>query len=51
MRVEFSLETKAEFEDGERYYECQVQGLGAQFRVDIRNALIRLRNWPLTCTN
>jgi hypothetical protein len=47
MHVEFSLEAKAEFEDGERYYECQVQGLGAQFRTDVRNALIRIRNWPL----
>lgn len=47
MHVEFSLEAKAEFEDDERYYECQVQGLGAQFRTDVRNALIRIRNWPL----
>lgn len=47
MHVEFSLEAKAEFEDSERYYECQVQELGAQFRTDVRNALIRIRNWPL----
>ena len=47
MYFEFSPEAKAEFEDGERYYERQVQGLGAQFRADVREALIRLRNWPL----
>lgn len=39
MHVEFSLEAKAEFEDSERYYECQVQRLGAQFRADVRNTL------------
>ncbi|WP_350131893.1 hypothetical protein [Nitrosomonas sp.] len=33
MHVEFSLEAKAEFEDSERYYECQLQGLGAQFCI------------------
>ena len=33
MHVEFLLEAKEEFEDSERYYECQVQGLGAQFRT------------------
>lgn len=47
MHIEFSLEAKAEFEDSERYYECQVQGLGSQFRSDVRSALIRIRNWPL----
>ena len=47
MHVEFSLEAKAEFEDSERYYECQVQGLGSQFRSDVRSTLIRIRNWPL----
>lgn len=33
MHIEFSLEAKAEFEDSERYHECQVQGLGAHFRI------------------
>jgi hypothetical protein len=33
MHVEFSLEAKAEFEDSERYYECQMQGLGVQFCI------------------
>lgn len=47
MHVEFSLEAKSEFEDSKRYYECQMQGLGAQFHADIRNALIRICNWPL----
>ncbi len=47
MHFEFSPEAKAEFEDGERYYERQVAGLGAQFRADVREALIRLRSWPL----
>ena len=46
MRVEFSPEAKAEFEDSEGYYERQVPGLGNRFRVDIRDALARLRRWP-----
>jgi hypothetical protein len=47
MRFEFSPEAKAEFSDGESYYELQVPGLGARFRADVRDALKRLRHWPL----
>jgi len=47
MRIEFSPEAKLEFEDGARYYERQVPGLGGRFRADVRDALVRLRNWPL----
>ncbi|WP_068857921.1 type II toxin-antitoxin system RelE/ParE family toxin [Perlucidibaca aquatica] len=47
MRVEFSPQAKAEFEDGERYYEQQLLGLGMRFRKDTRDALARLRHWPL----
>ncbi|MCE5360424.1 hypothetical protein [Candidatus Igneacidithiobacillus taiwanensis] len=47
MRIAFSPEAKLEFEDGERYYERQVTGLGARFRTEVREALSRLRHWPL----
>jgi plasmid stabilization system protein ParE len=47
MRVEFSPEAKREFDDGERYYERQVPGLGLRFRVDLQSAVRRLRTWPL----
>jgi plasmid stabilization system protein ParE len=47
MRVEFSPEARSEFEDGEDYYERQQNGLGARFRADVREALSRLRRWPL----
>lgn len=47
MRFEFSPEAKAELEDGVRYYERQVPGLGRKFRSDVRDALVRLRHWPL----
>ena len=47
MHVEFSAEAKLEFEDGEHYYERQLPGLGARFRADVREALVRLKNWPL----
>ena len=47
MRLEFSPQARAEFEDGEHYYEAQVPGLGNRFRKDIQQALRRLRRWPL----
>lgn len=47
MRIEFSPEARLKFEDGKRYYERQVPGLGERFRADVRDALARLRSWPL----
>lgn len=47
MRIAFSPEAAAEFNDGERYYERQLPGLGARFRAEVRAALKRLRHWPL----
>ena len=46
MRILFSPEARAEFDDAERYYEQQVPGLGKRFRGEIRAALKRLRHWP-----
>jgi plasmid stabilization system protein ParE len=43
----FSRDARAEFSDGESYYERQMPGLGARFRADVRDALKRLRHWPL----
>lgn len=47
MRIEFSPQAKAEFEDGEAYYARQVPGLGARYREDVRHALVRMGRWPL----
>jgi plasmid stabilization system protein ParE len=47
MRVEFSPEAKSEFDDGRRYHEKLVPGLGARFRDEVRQALARIRSWPL----
>ena len=47
MRIDFSPQAKAEFEDGEAYDERQVPGLGARFRAVVRQALLRMRHWPL----
>ncbi|CAH1072479.1 hypothetical protein [Candidatus Nitrotoga sp. 1052] len=38
IRIDFSPQAKAEFEDGEAYYERQVPGLGARFRAEVRQA-------------
>ena len=47
MEIEFSQEAKTEFDEGVQYYERQLTGLGIQFHADVRNSLVRLRNWPL----
>lgn len=49
MRLIFSPEARAEFEEAERYYERQAPGLGAAFRAEVKAALPRIRNWPLSC--
>lgn len=48
MRVVFSPEARLEFEEAERYYNEQWQGLGSRFRAEIRAALPRIRKWPLS---
>lgn len=47
MRMVFSPEAMTEFTDGENYYERQMPALGSRFRADVRDALSRLRKWPL----
>lgn len=49
MRVVFSPQAQEEFEEAERYYNRQASHLGGEFRRDIREALPRLRQWPLAC--
>lgn len=47
MRIAFIAEARGEFDEAERYFERQVPGLGARFRVEVQGALRRLRRWPL----
>jgi toxin ParE1/3/4 len=49
MRVIFSPEAREEFDEAERYYNRQVEGLGQRFRAEVRLALPRIRAWPLSC--
>jgi len=49
MRVIFSPEARLEFEDAERYYDKQVEGLGNRFRAEVKTALSRMKAWPLSC--
>jgi len=49
MRLVFSPEARLEFEEAERYYERQASGLGSAFRAAIKEALPRIRTWPLSC--
>lgn len=48
MRVVFSPEARLEFEEAERYYDQQLEGLGARFRAEVRAALPRIQKWPLS---
>ena len=48
MRVLFSPQAQAEFEDAARYYNEQRHGLGDEFRREMRNFLSRLRRAPLS---
>ena len=47
MDIVFSPESKREFDDGEHDYNCQVAHLGSRFRQEVREALQRIRHWPL----
>jgi plasmid stabilization system protein ParE len=49
MRLVFSPEARREFEEAEHYYERQAQGLGSAFRASVKEALPRIRAWPLSC--
>jgi hypothetical protein len=49
MRVVFSPQASSEFDEGEHYYEQQVPGLGGRLRKEVKEALVRLRSWPLAC--
>lgn len=49
MRLIFSPEARREFEEAERYHECQAPGLGTAFRAGVKEALPRIRAWPLSC--
>lgn len=49
MHVVFSPEARAEFEEGERYYNRQLPGLGRRFRQEVQQVLRRARSWPMSC--
>jgi plasmid stabilization system protein ParE len=48
MRVIFSPEARAEFDEAVQYYDQQRHGLGDDLRAEIREFLPRLQRSPLT---
>jgi hypothetical protein len=48
MRVVLSFEARQEFDEAERYYEREFEGLGKRSRVEVRTGIRRIRNWPLS---
>ncbi|MBN2383399.1 type II toxin-antitoxin system RelE/ParE family toxin [bacterium] len=50
MKVIFDELAKRELEDAFEYYECEVPGLGEQFRHEIRYGIRRIAQYPLAWT-
>jgi plasmid stabilization system protein ParE len=46
MRVRFLTAARDEFREGVRYYDNQRDGLGAEFREQVRAAVERIRQFP-----
>lgn len=49
MRVVFDPLARAELDDAVAWYDTQRQGLGAEFRLAVRDAVNRLQRRPLAC--
>ena len=46
MKVRFSALTTAELDDATKYYDAQFAGLGKRFRMEVRNAAVRISQYP-----
>lgn len=46
MKVFFSTYAKFELEDAERFYELDRKGLGKKFKADVREAMLRISEYP-----
>ena len=46
MKVRFSELATAELDDATRFYEAQFRGLGKRFRMEVRNAAVRISEYP-----
>jgi hypothetical protein len=47
MRVALAPEARQEFDEAERFYEQQLEGLGKRFRDEVIAGIRRIRRWPL----
>ena len=46
MKVRFSELATAELDDATKFYEAQFTGLGKRFRMEVRNAAVRISEYP-----
>ena len=46
MRVIFTRIARRELEDAVRYYELEYSGLGHRFKEEVRNAALRIAEYP-----
>ena len=46
MKVRFSDLAAAELDDATKFYEAQFMGLGKRFRMEVRNAAVRISEYP-----
>ncbi|WP_061214438.1 type II toxin-antitoxin system RelE/ParE family toxin [Syntrophomonas wolfei] len=51
MRVVFSNYAKLELEDAARFYNLQHAGLGNRFKVEVKNAALRIAKYPTAWSN
>jgi mRNA-degrading endonuclease RelE of RelBE toxin-antitoxin system len=49
MVVRFDRLAAAEMEDASKYYECQLSGLGSQFKKEIKNRIRWISRHPMAC--
>ena len=46
MKVRFSELTRAELDDATRFHDAQFAGLGKRLRMEVRNAAVRISDYP-----
>jgi plasmid stabilization system protein ParE len=47
MNIKYLQVAKEEFHDAIRYYETQQIGLGKSFQEEVKNSILRIKNFPL----
>ena len=49
MKIVFDKLAQLELDDALEYYELEVPGLGARFKVEVKRGIRRIREYPDAC--